>query len=61
MHGNYKNDHFLVENSKPLHKYWPAALGTVFSTKFLLDAQIQDSGVWNIANAISQYTNFLRS
>ena len=43
MHLNLKNDHFLVEKVKSLHKYWPAATGIVFSPKFILEAKGQNS------------------
>ena len=43
MHGNSKTDQFLVEKVTLLHKYGPAAIGTVFSSKLLLDAKLQNS------------------
>ena len=34
---------FQQKKVKPLHKYCPAAAGTAFSRKFILDAKVQDS------------------
>ena len=42
MHLNSKNDQFLVEKVKNLHKYCPAAIGAAFSPKFLLDTKAQN-------------------
>ena len=36
---------------KSLRKYCPAATGTAFSPKFILDAEVQNSVFWNIANS----------
>ena len=39
-----KNDQFLAKKcKKPLRKYYPAAIGTTFSPKFVLDTQVQNS------------------
>ena len=43
MHGNSKNDQLLVKTVKPLHKYFPATIGTSFSTKFVLEANEENS------------------
>ena len=40
----------LAKKKKPLHKYYPGALRTAFSIKFLLDAKVQNSDFWNISN-----------
>ena len=49
MHWNPKNDQFLVEKSKILHKYCPAATGTAFSHKFILDTQVVNNIFWKIS------------
>ena len=36
MHGNSKNDQYLVEQVKHLHKHCPALIGAPSSTKFRL-------------------------
>ena len=43
MRENYKTDYFLVKKIKPFQKYFPAALGAAFSTKFLFDAEARNS------------------
>ena len=51
MHEYSKNDQFLGEKSKVqrLHEYCPAAIGMAFSTKFLLDAKVRNSGFRHIS------------
>ena len=50
MHGSFKNDQFLVEKSKNLRKYCPTSIRTTFSTKFVLDAKVQNGDSSNISN-----------
>ena len=40
IHGNSKNDQYLVEQVKHLHKHCPALIGAPSSTKFRLDAKV---------------------
>ena len=47
MHGYSKNDHFTCEKVKPFHKNCPAAIGTAFSTKFVLETKVQNNAFWN--------------
>ena len=49
MHWSPKNDQFLVEKSKTLHKYCLAATGTVFSPKVILEAQVKNIIFWKIS------------
>ena len=42
MHGNSKNDRFLEKKVKLLHKHCPAAIGTTFSAKFVLDPKVKN-------------------
>ena len=51
MHEYSNNDQFLGEKSKVkrLHEYCPAAIGMAFSTKFLLDAKVRNSGFRDIS------------
>ena len=40
---------FESRKIKYLHKYCPAATGTGFSPKFILDVEVQNSGFWEIS------------
>ena len=48
MHWNPKNDQFLVEKIKSLHRYCPVATETTFSPKFILDAKVPNSKIYHI-------------
>ena len=48
MHESLKNDRFLLE--KTLNKYCPVAIGTAFSTKFPLSANVPNSASQNISD-----------
>ena len=51
MHGNSRNGLFLVkEESKRLSKYCPAAIGIMFSKKYVRDTKLQNSALWNISH-----------
>ena len=46
MHGNSRNGLFLVkEESKRLSKYCPAAIGIMFSKKYVRDTKLQNSAL----------------
>ena len=38
------------EKVKPLHKYYPATIRTVFSAKIVLDGKMQNNAFWNISD-----------
>ena len=49
LHKNSKNHQFSVKKKvKPLHKYYPVAIGMAFSSKFVLDAKMQNIAFWII-------------
>ena len=48
MHWNRRNDQFLVDK-KSFLKPSPAATGTAFSPKFILDAKVQNNAFWKIS------------
>ena len=51
MHGNSRNGLFLVkEESKSLSKYCPAAIGIMFSKKYVRDTILENSAFWNISH-----------
>lgn len=43
-----KNDQLLMRKIKPLHKYFLAAVGKAFSTKFEYDAKMPNSAFGNV-------------
>ena len=50
MCGSFKNDQFLIQKTKKPTWILPCFNGTTFSTKFVLDAKVQNSASWNISN-----------
>ena len=40
---------FWLKKINLLHNYSPAAIGTAFSTKFVLDTKLRNSAFWNIS------------
>ena len=50
MHGKFKVDQHLVKKVKHFHRYLPAAISKIFSTKFELEAKVQNSTFWYMSN-----------